>query len=60
MDITRFTLGNLRSNCYVVIEEKKAIIIDPGYESDDVIRYINKNELTVEAIYITHGHPDHV
>jgi glyoxylase-like metal-dependent hydrolase (beta-lactamase superfamily II) len=60
MDITRFTLGNLRSNCYVVTEEKKAIIIDPGYESDDVIRYIKKNELIVEAIYVTHGHPDHV
>lgn len=60
MEITRFQLGNLRSNCYVISEEKKAFIVDPGYESDDVIKYIKKNELTLEAIYLTHGHPDHV
>lgn len=60
MEIMRFSLGSLRSNCYVVSEENKALIIDPGYESDDVIKYIRKNELKVEAIYITHGHPDHV
>jgi glyoxylase-like metal-dependent hydrolase (beta-lactamase superfamily II) len=60
MEIMRFTLGNLRSNCYVVSEDKKALIIDPGYESDEVIKYIKKNEFEVEAIYVTHGHPDHV
>jgi hydroxyacylglutathione hydrolase len=60
MEIVRFTLGNLRSNCYVVSEENKALIIDPGYESDEVLKYIKKNELKLEAIYITHGHPDHV
>ncbi len=60
MEIMRFSLGSLRSNCYVVFEDKRAFIIDPGYESDEVIRFIKKNELNVEAIYITHGHPDHV
>jgi glyoxylase-like metal-dependent hydrolase (beta-lactamase superfamily II) len=60
MEIMKFSLGSLRSNCYIVSEENKALIIDPGYESDDVVKYIKKNELTVEAIYITHGHPDHV
>ena len=60
MEIIRFTLGSLRSNCYIVIEEKHALIIDPGYESDEVIKHLKKNELHVDAIYITHGHPDHV
>lgn len=60
MEIMRFTLGNLRSNCYVASEEKKVLIIDPGYESDEVLKYIKKNEFEVEAIYLTHGHPDHV
>ena len=60
MEITRFSLGSLRSNCYIVSEEKRAFIIDPGYESDEVLKYIKKNELQIEAIYITHGHPDHV
>ncbi len=60
MEIMKFSLGSLRSNCYIVSEENKALIIDPGYESDDVVKYIRKNEFIVEAIYITHGHPDHV
>lgn len=60
MEIMRFSLGNLKSNCYILSEANQAIIIDPGYESDDVIRYINKQNLNVEAIYITHGHFDHV
>lgn len=60
MEIVRFALGNLRSNCYVISHQGEAMIIDPGYESDEVIKYIQKNMLTVEGIYITHGHPDHV
>ncbi len=60
MEIMKFSLGNLKSNCYVLSEADHAIIIDPGYESDDVIRYIIKQNLTLEAIYITHGHFDHV
>lgn len=60
MEIMRFSLGNLKSNCYIVSEEKKAFIVDPGYESEDVTKYIKKYNLDVEAIYITHGHFDHV
>jgi hydroxyacylglutathione hydrolase len=60
MEIMRFSLGNLKSNCYIVHENKKAFIVDPGYESDDVVKYIKKYDLEVEAIYLTHGHFDHV
>jgi len=60
MEIIRFQLGSLRSNCYIISEENRALIIDPGYESDEVLKYIKKNELKIEAIYLTHGHPDHV
>lgn len=60
MEIVRFSLGSLRSNCYVVYENGEAFVVDPGYESDEVIKFIQKNMLTVEGIYVTHGHPDHV
>ena len=60
MEIIRFQLGSLRSNCYIISEENRALIIDPGYESDEVLKYIKKNELKIEAVYLTHGHPDHV
>jgi len=60
MEIMKFALGPLKSNCYIVYETGKAFIVDPGYESDDVIKFIKKNQLEIEGIYITHGHVDHV
>ena len=60
MDIKRFTLGELRVNCYVVHDKEHAYIVDPGYASQDVINYIKENGLNVQFIYITHGHPDHI
>jgi len=60
MQIQKFTLGNLRSNCYIVFEETHAFIVDPGYESQAVIDFIENNDLTIDFIYLTHGHIDHV
>lgn len=60
MKIKVFTLGTFRSNCYIVYQNQQAIIIDPGYDSDEVITFITENHLNVTAIYATHGHVDHV
>jgi len=60
MQIQKFTLGDLRSNCYVVFNETNAFIVDPGYESPAVINFINQNDLIVDFIYLTHGHYDHI
>ena len=35
-------------------------IVDPGYEVNRVREYINKNNLEVQAILLTHGHIDHI
>ncbi|NCU33532.1 MAG: MBL fold metallo-hydrolase, partial [Candidatus Moranbacteria bacterium] len=60
MHIAKFSLGDYRTNCYVLHENGDALVIDPGYESDELFDYLKDNLLTVEAIYITHGHHDHV
>jgi len=60
MQIQKFTLGDLRSNCYVVFNETNAFIIDPGYENDIVSKFIENHGLDVDFIYLTHGHYDHV
>ena len=60
MEIMKFSLGSLQSNCYIIHKNKRAFIIDPGFESTDVIDFIKTNELIVKAIYLTHGHFDHV
>jgi len=60
MEIYKLQLGSLRSNCYIVYENQKGFIIDPGYASEDILKYIEKKNIFIEGIYITHGHFDHV
>lgn len=49
------------TNCYLIYDEsKKAILIDPGYDAKQIIEYINKLEIKVEYIVITHAHGDHI
>jgi glyoxylase-like metal-dependent hydrolase (beta-lactamase superfamily II) len=51
----------LRQNCTVVwcAKTNKAAVIDPGGEVEAVLAEINRKGLTVEKIWITHGHLDH-
>ncbi|MDY0210717.1 MAG: MBL fold metallo-hydrolase [Acholeplasma sp.] len=60
MNIKKFTLGDIRSNCYVLYENHKAMIIDPGFDSLDLLNFLKNNTLDVKIIYATHGHFDHV
>ena len=39
---------------------KKAVVIDPGGDVPDILAAIKKADLTVDQIWITHGHIDHV
>lgn len=60
MNIKRFTLGDYRSNCYILYEDGLAFVIDPGYESDELYHFLDEEKLIVGKIYLTHGHIDHV
>ena len=62
MKIISLEVGMIGTNCYIAINEelKKAVIIDPGGEADRILDVITKNDLTVEAIFLTHGHSDHI
>jgi hydroxyacylglutathione hydrolase len=62
MIIAKFVLTAFRQNTRVVACErsKKAICIDPGEGSDELVSYITSNGLDLQAIALTHGHLDHV
>lgn len=53
-------LGALGTNCYIVHNEDKALIIDPGDEANKVVDFLDKKNLTPEAIILTHAHFDHI
>ena len=50
------------SNSYVLGADDipKAIIIDPGSMDRQVLEHIESNDLSLEAVLITHGHVGHV
>jgi glyoxylase-like metal-dependent hydrolase (beta-lactamase superfamily II) len=50
------------SNCYVLAEENSpdAIIIDPGNIDKKLLDYIEKNNLNLKAVLITHDHLGHI
>ena len=57
MKINSVVVGPLDTNCYILNNNGKVIIIDPGDEKDKIINEVNGE---VVGIIITHHHFDHV
>ncbi|MBV8865451.1 MAG: MBL fold metallo-hydrolase [Acidobacteriaceae bacterium] len=55
-------VGLLQCNCSIFGDEQThdAIVIDPGDEIEQIIGVLDKHQLCVRAIVITHAHIDHV
>ena len=62
MIIKTFVLTPFQQNTRVVAceETHKAICIDPGERSDELVDFIKDNDLELQAITLTHGHLDHI
>lgn len=50
------------ANCYVLWNEdtKEAFVFDPGFDDDRLFNFLKQNNLTVNKIFLTHGHYDHI
>lgn len=61
MKIETFVLTPFQQNTRVVVCEKtsRAICIDPGEASPEIAEFIRKNNYTLQAVALTHGHLDH-
>jgi glyoxylase-like metal-dependent hydrolase (beta-lactamase superfamily II) len=55
-------LGPIQANCFILgcEETRKAVVIDPGDNVDQILTTLANDQLTVEHIINTHGHFDHV
>src|SRR5882672_8962962 len=55
-------VGPLQCNCSVIGDEatREAMVIDPGDDIEEVLALIDKHNLQVKQIVITHAHIDHV
>ena len=62
MKIKKFVCNAFQENCYVVSDEGRCVIIDPGFaggELDGLYSYLEAEGLRPEAILLTHSHWDH-
>jgi len=60
--IKTLVVGPVETNCYVAADPdtRIAVIIDPGAESNVILDYIEEQKFDVRAIFLTHGHFDHI
>jgi hydroxyacylglutathione hydrolase len=56
-----FTLGQMNNNTIIIFEvgSKKGYIVDPSFQNQPVLDYINQEGLKIEKIICTHAHFDH-
>lgn len=58
--IYKLCLGDFQENCYVVANEKnECVIIDAGEEFEKIMNFVNKKNLNIKGIILTHAHFDH-
>ena len=62
MNVETITVGAFQENCYLLVEgaTNRAVIVDPGSEGDLLVAAVERSGATLDAIWITHAHVDHV
>ena len=62
MNVETFTDFTFGTNSYLVWEEgtDKAVLVDAGLNTELILDFIRKKGLSLEAVLLTHGHPDHL
>jgi hydroxyacylglutathione hydrolase len=60
--IVTFTLGPIENNSYLLGDDqnKEAVVIDPSFESENILEEARKHDLNIKAIWLTHAHFDHI
>lgn len=51
-----------QQNCTILFDKdtKAGVVVDPGGDVPMLLEVIEKHQLKIEAIWITHGHVDHI
>ena len=62
MKIITIPGGSLYTNCYMAFAENSdtCVLIDPGFDAEQILEKVRSQGKTVEAIFLTHGHFDHI
>jgi glyoxylase-like metal-dependent hydrolase (beta-lactamase superfamily II) len=58
--VKQIVTGVIEENCYIIYENDKALIVDPGDETSKIKDEIEELGVTPVAILLTHTHYDHI
>jgi glyoxylase-like metal-dependent hydrolase (beta-lactamase superfamily II) len=56
------TVGPFQENSYLLSDPatQRAVLVDPGDEPSRILALVRESRATLEAIWLTHGHLDHI
>ncbi len=60
MKVRAFSGGAFAENGYLVVSGDRAVVVDPGAVSQDMVDFVQAEGLGLDAILLTHAHLDHV
>lgn len=60
LSLKKLIVGELATNCYIISQNKQALIIDPGDDYNRIANYLKEQRFSPIAILLTHGHFDHI
>lgn len=60
LQILQLSVGALDVNCYVLLVNGAAVVVDPGEEGDRIASELRARGAALHAVWLTHAHFDHV
>ena len=60
MKLLRLPVGPLQANCYLLIADGLAVVVDPGEDAPAIAEQLARHEAELGAVWLTHAHFDHV
>ena len=60
--VTGHVVGAFDETCWLVLDPatSRAVLVDPGAEGERLVRAVEASGATLDAIWLTHAHVDHV
>ena len=62
MIVSSVTVGPFAENCHLLVDDdsRAAVLVDPGDEGGRLVRAVRDAGATLQAIWLTHAHLDHI
>ncbi|MBQ7335602.1 MAG: MBL fold metallo-hydrolase [Clostridia bacterium] len=60
MELYNLYPGSFASNCYLLLSNGHAAVVDPSAQAQTILEELQKHHARLDMILLTHGHFDHI